>query len=106
MDDIQFERGCGNVFRDIGRPNPEEHLLKAMLVSRISHAIEESRFEPADVEKLMGWTKSEMDAILRGRFADRRIDEFLDCLNTFGYTVKIVVSIEKSDDPRTTILMG
>ena len=32
--------GSGNVFADLGLPNPEEHLLKAKLVSKISDVID------------------------------------------------------------------
>ncbi|MBP1097509.1 XRE family transcriptional regulator [Bradyrhizobium diazoefficiens] len=32
--------GSGNVFADLGLPNPEEELLKAKLVSKIAEVIE------------------------------------------------------------------
>jgi hypothetical protein len=35
VDPIPVTRGSGNVFADIGLPNPEEHLAKAQLVSMI-----------------------------------------------------------------------
>ena len=31
----RFEAGSGNVFRDLGIPNAEEHLIKAQLVYKI-----------------------------------------------------------------------
>ena len=31
----KIERGSGNVFADLGRPDAEAHLLKAQLVTRI-----------------------------------------------------------------------
>ena len=35
---IEVEEGSGNVFADIGLPNPEERLAKADLAIRISEA--------------------------------------------------------------------
>jgi len=31
----RYETGSGNVFKDIGVPNPEEHMVKAQLVFKI-----------------------------------------------------------------------
>ena len=36
---IEVEEGSGNVFADIGLPNPEERLAKADLAIRIGEAI-------------------------------------------------------------------
>ena len=36
---IEIERGSGNVFADLGRPDAEAHLLKAGLVIRIDEII-------------------------------------------------------------------
>ena len=36
----QFARGSGNVYADLGLPNPEEHALKAGLIRQIAHVIE------------------------------------------------------------------
>ena len=37
--EINIERGSGNVFADLGRPDAETHLLKAQLVTRIDKII-------------------------------------------------------------------
>ena len=38
-DKIKIERGSGNVFADLGRPDAEAHLLKAKLVTCIDEII-------------------------------------------------------------------
>ena len=40
---IEVEEGSGNVFADIGLPNPEERLAKADLAIRIGEAIRARR---------------------------------------------------------------
>jgi predicted XRE-type DNA-binding protein len=40
---IEVEQGSGNVFADIGLPNPEERLAKADLAIRISETIRARR---------------------------------------------------------------
>ena len=41
LDDRTVTVSSGNIFADMGLPNPEEHLLKAKLASLINDAIEE-----------------------------------------------------------------
>ena len=40
---MKIERGSGNVFADLGRPDAEAHLLKAELVTRIDKIIRQRR---------------------------------------------------------------
>jgi predicted XRE-type DNA-binding protein len=47
------EIGSDNVFADLGLPNPEERLLKAKLVSKISDVIEKRKLTQAEAGKLM-----------------------------------------------------
>jgi len=48
------EVGSGNVFADIGRPDPEIHLLKARLVSRIQDIIAERKLTQTKAAALLG----------------------------------------------------
>ena len=41
----KIERGSGNVFADLGRPDAEAHLLKAELVTRIDRIIRQRRLK-------------------------------------------------------------
>ncbi len=43
---IEVEESSGNVFADIGLPNPEERLAKADLAIRIAEAIRVRRLTP------------------------------------------------------------
>ena len=45
-DEIRIERGSGNVFADLERPDPDAHLLKAELVTRIDKIIRERDLKP------------------------------------------------------------
>ena len=44
MSGRRYEIGSGNVFQDIGVPNPEQHLVKAQLVFRIDGIVKKRRF--------------------------------------------------------------
>src|SRR5271154_383481 len=54
VDDIKVEVGSGNVFADLGLPNPEESLAKAELASRIGEVIRQRRLTQAAAAEVLG----------------------------------------------------
>lgn len=51
---IDYEVGSGNVFADIGVPNPEDALLKVQLAHQINRIIEQRGLSQADAAALLG----------------------------------------------------
>ena len=49
-----YEIGSRNVFKDIGVPNPEEHLVKAQLVFKIDAIMKERRLKQLEIADLLG----------------------------------------------------
>ena len=52
-DKIKIERGSGNVFADLGRPDAEAHLLKAKLVVRIDEIIRRRGLKQIEASRWM-----------------------------------------------------
>ena len=50
---VRIERGSGNVFADLGLPNPDLAMAKAELVQRIRHLITERKLTQAKAAKLL-----------------------------------------------------
>ena len=50
----QIERGSGNIFADLGRPDAETHLLKAQLVTRIERIIRQRKLNQVEAAALLG----------------------------------------------------
>ncbi|MBW3625185.1 MAG: helix-turn-helix domain-containing protein, partial [Armatimonadetes bacterium] len=67
----------GNVFEDLGLPNPELHMAKANLVSQIGRAIWEMNLTQAQAAKLMGIGQPKVSALLRGDFQGYSVDRLL-----------------------------
>ena len=55
----EYETGSGNVFKDLGIPNAEEHLVKAQLVIKIDTIMRQRRLKQAAAADLLG-TKRRM----------------------------------------------
>jgi predicted XRE-type DNA-binding protein len=45
MAEERDETGSGNVFKDLGLPNSEEHLIKAQLVYKIDSILKERKLK-------------------------------------------------------------
>ena len=51
---IDVEESSGNVFADLGLPNPEQELLKAGLTLQIFRVLKARRLTQAQAAKLLG----------------------------------------------------
>ena len=91
VNDLSVTRGSGNVFADIGLPNPEEHLAKAQLVSMIDDVIRDRGLTQENAAALMGIDQPKVSHLLRGRFHGFSTHRLLEFLNALGRDVDIVV---------------
>lgn len=89
---IRVTRGSGNVFADLGLPNPEERLAKAQLAYAIAQAIQERGLTQREAAALMGIDQPKVSHILRGRLADFSTDRLLGFLTGLGRDVEIVLT--------------
>jgi len=89
--DIPIERGSGNVFADLGRPNEETHLLKAQLVARIDDAIRQRHLTQGKAAKLLGLSQPDVSRLLKGDFRDYSLERLLRLLLVLGRDVDILV---------------
>ena len=74
MDKIKIERGSGNVFADLGRPDAEGHLLKAKLVTRIDAIIRRRGLKQVEAAKLLGLSQPDVSRLLRGNFREYSVE--------------------------------
>ena len=67
---LKVERGSGNVFADLGRPDAETQLLKAELVTRIDKMIRQRGLKQVEAAKLLGLSQPDISCLLRGNFRE------------------------------------
>lgn len=83
--------GSGNVFADLGVPNPEEALAKAELASKIANLIRDRRLTQAKAAKLLGIDQPKVSNLLRGHLTGFSIERLLRFLLLLGQDVRITV---------------
>ena len=86
-----FEVGSGNIFADLGLPNPEEHQLKAALVVQIHRFIKARKLTQTAAAKLIGIKQPDLSNILRGHFQGFSIERLMRMLTAFDQDVEITV---------------
>src|SRR6058998_2728990 len=102
---IRVERGSGNVFADLGLPNPDLALAKAELVQRIRDVIAERKLTQAKAAGLLGLDQPKVSALVRGRVEGYSIDRLFRFLNALGQRVEIAVRPSvKNDEGRAVIV--
>jgi predicted XRE-type DNA-binding protein len=88
---IAVTAGSGNVFADIGLPEPEEELAKAHLASCIGQIVKRERLTQVAAASRMGIDQPKVSAILNGRLANFSSDRLMRLLTALGQDVEIRV---------------
>ncbi len=88
---IPVTASSGNVFADIGLPEPEEELTKAQLASHIRQAIKRRRLTQVAAAAVMGVDQPKVSALLNGRLANFSSERLMRLLTALGQDVDITV---------------
>lgn len=90
--EIEMTESSGNVFADLGLPNPEEALAKAELAIAINRTMEERDLTERQAATILGTSQSRLHNVRRGRLTGVSTDWLLHALNTFGLDIEISVT--------------
>src|ERR1700730_4008451 len=93
-----YEVGSRNVFKDIGVPNAEEHLIKAQLVFKIEAIMKERRLKQVQAAGLLGIRQPDVSKMLRGEFRQFSVERLLRFLVALNQDVEIVVKPHRGRD--------
>ena len=88
---VEVHEGSGNVFADLGLPNPEERLLKASIVSELQRLIKQRGLTQVKAAKLIGIHQPDLSLLLRGDFDDYSVGRLMKMLTVFEQDVEIVM---------------
>jgi predicted XRE-type DNA-binding protein len=96
MSKKSYEMGSGNVFKDLGIPNAEEHLVKAQLVFKIDTIMKDRGLKQAASADLLGIKQPDVSKMLRGDFKQFSVERLLRFLVALNQDVEIVVKPHQS----------
>lgn len=88
---IEVEEGSGNVFADIGLPDPEERLAKAELAIRISEAIRARQLTQTRAAHILKIDQPKISRLLRGQLSGFSTERLMHFLTLLGRDIEITV---------------
>ena len=88
---IRVTRSSGNVFADLGLPEPEERLAKGQLAIEIGRILAQRKLTQQAAARLMGIDQPKVSHLLHGRLAGFSTERLLGFLTALGRDVEIVV---------------
>jgi len=91
-----YEIGSRNVFKDIGVPGAEEHLVKAQLVFKIDTILKARGLTQVEAAGLFGVRQPDVSKMLRGEFRQFSVERLLRFLVALDQDVAIVVKPHRS----------
>ena len=88
---VRAEQGSGNIFADLGLPNPEQELLKARLTLQIYKIVKERGLTQAQAGALLGIRQPHVSALMRNRAGNFSVGRLIEFLTALGRDVEISV---------------
>jgi predicted XRE-type DNA-binding protein len=101
---IKYEESSGNVFADLGLPNPEELLAKAEVAIEIGNIIKKKKLTQTKAAKILGIDQPKVSAILKGKLRSFSLERLFRFLNALGTTVVVNFCEEKNATKAHTII--
>jgi predicted XRE-type DNA-binding protein len=90
-DEPVVERSSGNVFADLGYPNPEEALAKARLSSIITDILKDRGLTQTQAAKLLGIDQPKVSRLMGGRVREFSLERLIHFLGALDRRVDIVI---------------
>jgi predicted XRE-type DNA-binding protein len=88
---LRAEAGSGNIFADLGLPNPEQELLKARLTLQIHRIIKARGLTQAAAGEILGIKQPHVSALMRNRAGNFSVGRLMEFLMALGQDVEITV---------------
>src|SRR6204780_1613323 len=102
---VRVKEGSGNVFADLGLPNPEQELLKARLTLQIYKIVKERGLTQAQAGQLLGIKQPHVSALMRNRAGNFSIGRLIEFLTALGQAVKTPVKPTRKAQGEMSVVM-
>lgn len=97
---VEVYESSGNIFADLGLPDPETHMLKAQIVTELYRLTLERKLNQTKAGKLMGLSQPEVSRMFKGTFREYSVERLMGFLTAFDRDVEIVSRPRAASDQR------
>lgn len=88
---VRVVEGSGNVFADLGLPNPEQELLKAQLTLQIHTILKNRGMTQVEIAKILGVQQPQVSLLMRNRAGNFSVGRLMEFLTALQQDVEITV---------------
>jgi predicted XRE-type DNA-binding protein len=98
MKSEQFEviRGSGNVYRDLGKDNPDLRQFKAVLATEIIKALDRDRLSVRKAHARTGIAAADFSRIRNADLGRFTVDRLMSIINRLGSRIEVAVKLKRS----------
>ena len=98
--------GSGNVFADLGLPNPEQELMKARLTLRIHRIIQDRGMTQMEAAEALGIKQPHVSWLMNNRAGSFSVGRLLEFLTRLGQDVEVTVRPTRRDHGEMSVTLG
>jgi predicted XRE-type DNA-binding protein len=102
---VRAAESPGNVFADLGLPNPEQELLKARLSLQIHKIVKARGLTQTQAGQLLGIKQPHVSALMRNRAGNFSIGRLIEFLTALGQDVEITVKPTRKAQGEMSVVM-
>jgi predicted XRE-type DNA-binding protein len=103
---IAIKAGTGNIFRDLGLPNPEREELKARLTLQIYRLIRERGLTQAEAGEILGIKQPHVSSLMWGQSGAFSIERLMDFLTALGQDVEVTVKPTRKRHGEVSVVLA
>jgi predicted XRE-type DNA-binding protein len=103
---VRVTETSGNVFADLGLPNPEQELAKAELTIQIYRIIKRLGMTQTEAAKLLGIKQPHVSLLMRNRAGNFSIGRLMEFLTALGQDVEIAVRPSRKERGEVSVTIG
>ncbi len=90
-------KGSGNVFADLGLPNPEQELLKTRLALQIYRIVKERGMTQTQAATVLDIKQPQVSLLMRNRAGSFSVGRLLEFLTLLGHDIDVTVRPTRRD---------
>ena len=102
---IRVKQGSGNVFADLGFPNPEREQLRARLTLQIYRVIKRRGLTQVAAGEILGIKQPHVSGLMRGQSGNFSVERLMDFLTGLGQDVEITVRPTRREHGEVSLVL-
>ena len=103
---VSITESSGNVFADLGLPNPEQEMMKARLTLQIYRIIRDRGLTQAQAAKTLGIKQPHVSLLMRNRSGSFSVGRLMEFLTALGQDVEVAVRPSRKEHGEMSVMIG